>query len=57
MIILENLALAAGLLKFPPCGLMYGDLRDQELTHLEGNRPFVTFWISVPLIFAFALFL
>ena len=45
------------MMKFPPCGLMYGDLRDQELTRLEGDRPFVTFWISVPLIFAFALFL
>lgn len=44
-------------MKFPPCGLVYGDLRDQELTKREGNRPFVFFWTVVPLCFALALFL
>lgn len=36
-------------MKFPPCGLVYGDLRDRELTEREGNRPFVTFWILMAL--------
>ena len=42
-------------MKFPPCGVVYGDLRDQELTRLEGNRPFVFFWIVVPLSLILAL--
>jgi hypothetical protein len=41
-------------MKFPPCGLVYGDLRDRELTEREGNRPFVTFW-TVLALFAIAV--
>lgn len=42
-------------MKFPPCGLVYGDLRDQELTRREGNRPFVFFWCVVPPLLALIL--